>query len=254
MAGPHESAGSPSSRDDVDASATHIEQARREQLAERLAAVHERIAAAGGADLLPVTKFHPARDLRLLAGLGVHTVGENREQEARSKHEELGGHPAIAMIGQIQTKKANSVARWASAVHTADSEKLIRALSRGTGLALERGDRSTELEVLIQFSADGDPHRGGAVAGDIQALADAISGAPHLRLRGLMTVPPLGWDAREVFTRGRQLLESIADRIEGSPVYSAGMSGDLELAIAEGATVVRVGTDILGPRPSTLDI
>ncbi len=223
---------------------------RGQEIARNLARVRQRIAVAGGADLLPITKFHVAEDLRVLARLGVTAVGENREQEARDKHAQLAETGLqFHMVGQVQTKKANSVARWAAAVHTVDSLKLLNALDRGAGLALERGDRDSVLPVLLQFSADGDPQRGGAVEADIDQLADAAAEAANLELRGLMTVPPLGVDPAAVFARGRQLVERISDRVLGAPVYSAGMSGDLEIAIAEGSTLVRVGTDIMGARP-----
>ena len=145
---------------------------RAEQLAENLRAVRQRIAVAGGADLLPITKFHPVEDIQLLRAGGIHAVGENREQEAKRKAPDLAGSVEIHMVGQIQTNKANSVARWAAAVHTADSERLINALERGAGLALERGDRAEKLPVLVQFSADGDPQRGGAPEEKIDQLAD----------------------------------------------------------------------------------
>ncbi|MGJ4192587.1 YggS family pyridoxal phosphate-dependent enzyme [Corynebacterium macclintockiae] len=223
---------------------------RGQEIARNLARVRQRIAVAGGADLLPITKFHVAEDLRVLARLGVTAVGENREQEARDKHAQLAETGLqFHMVGQVQTKKANSVARWAAAVHTVDSLKLLNALDRGAGLALERGDRDSALPVLLQFSADGDPQRGGAVEADIDQLADTAAEAANLELRGLMTVPPLGADPAAVFARGRQLVERISDRVLGAPVYSAGMSGDLEIAIAEGSTLVRVGTDIMGARP-----
>lgn len=226
-----------------------LTQEHKNELARRLREVRQRVAVAGGADLLPITKFHPVEAVQALAEFGVGAVGENREQEAKAKHDVVAGRPEIHMVGQIQTKKANSVARWAAAVHTVDSAKLLQALERGAGLALERGDRHEKLPVLLQFSADGDPQRGGAVAEDIDALADEVAQCENLELRGLMTVPPLGSDAAEVFARGRKLVDSIADRVVGVPVYSAGMSQDLEIAIAEGSTLVRVGTDIMGPRP-----
>lgn len=226
-----------------------LSQQEKDELAHRLRDVRRRIAVAGGADLLPVTKFHPVETLQALAEFGIGAVGENREQEAKSKYEVLQGHPEIHMVGQIQTKKANSVARWAAAVHTVDSLKLLHALDRGAQLALERGDRLEKLPILLQYSADGDPERGGAVVEEISELADAAAQCEHVELRGLMTVPPLEADAAKVFASGRKLLDSIADRVVGVPVYSAGMSQDLEIAIAEGSTLVRVGTDIMGPRP-----
>ncbi|WP_282938049.1 YggS family pyridoxal phosphate-dependent enzyme [Corynebacterium auriscanis] len=226
-----------------------LTQQQQDDLARRLRDVRQRVAVAGGADLLPITKFHPVEAVRVLAQFGVGAVGENREQEAKAKYEVLAGRPEIHMVGQIQTKKANSVARWAAAVHTVDSSKLLQALDRGAGLAMERGDRLEKLPVLLQFSADGDPQRGGVVANDIDALADEAQHCANLELRGLMTVPPLGSDAASVFAQGRKLLDSIADRVVGVPVYSAGMSQDMEIAIAEGSTLVRVGTDIMGPRP-----
>lgn len=235
--------------DELPGGSTDLEP-RGQEIARNLARVRQRIAVAGGADLLPITKFHVAEDLRVLARLGVTAVGENREQEARDKHAQLAETGLqFHMVGQVQTKKANSVARWAAAVHTVDSLKLLNALDRGAGLALERGDRDSALPVLLQFSADGDPQRGGAVEADIDQLADTAAEAANLELRGLMTVPPLGADPAAVFARGRQLVERISDRVLGAPVYSAGMSGDLEIAIAEGSTLVRVGTDIMGARP-----
>lgn len=222
---------------------------RQTELANNLRAVRQRIAVAGGADLLPITKFHPVEDVALLRELGVYAVGENREQEARAKAEEIGDRMQFHMVGQVQTKKANHVARWAAAVHTVDSIKLAEALDRGVALAQERGQRTDKLPVLLQYSADGDPDRGGATAADIDQLADVVAGLENLEFRGLMTVPPLGSDAADVFATGRKLLESCADRILGAPIYSAGMSGDMEIAIAEGSTLVRVGTDIMGARP-----
>lgn len=226
-----------------------LSQQEKDELAHRLRDVRRRIAVAGGADLLPITKFHPVEAIQALAEFGIGAVGENREQEAKSKYEVLQGHPEIHMVGQIQTKKANSVARWAAAVHTVDSLKLLHALDRGAQLALERGDRLEKLPILLQYSADGDPERGGAVVEEISELADAAAQCEHVELCGLMTVPPLEADAAKVFASGRKLLDSIADRVVGVPVYSAGMSQDLEIAIAEGSTLVRVGTDIMGPRP-----
>lgn len=142
---------------------------RKEELQaglERTRAQIEDFARAAGQapQLLPVTKFHPAGDVALLAELGVTDVAENREQEARAKAAEL---PAVRfhMIGQIQTKKANHVARWAHSVHSLDSAKLATALDRGVANAQESGDRDDALPVFIQVSADGDTVRGSGSAG-----------------------------------------------------------------------------------------
>lgn len=230
---------------------------RLEELRGNLAAVRARIdaaATAAGRDpgdirLLPVTKFHPASDVELLVELGAADVAENREQEARGKAAEV---PAarIHMIGQIQTKKANSVARWAASVHSVDSVRLAQALDRGVGLAVERGERQAdELPVYLQLSADGDPARGGVPEGDLDELVDVVEAAGHLRLDGLMVVPPLGADPAEVFARARRLADELAGRLGRPMELSAGMSGDLEDAVARGSNIVRVGTGVLGARP-----
>lgn len=216
---------------------------RIDDLRANLAATRARIAAAAGdrpVRLLPVTKFHPSSDLELLLELGVTDVAENREQEARAKAADV---PAmrIHMIGQVQTKKANSVARWAASVHSVDSLKLAHALDRGVALALERGDRTTNLPVYLQLSADGDTARGGVTEEDLPELIDAVRASGHLELKGLMVVPPLGMDPAPVFARARELSAGMK--------LSAGMSADMETAIAEGSDIVRVGTDIMGPRP-----
>ncbi|QGU07801.1 hypothetical protein COCCU_09385 [Corynebacterium occultum] len=223
------------------------------ELSENIAAVRRRIDAAllkAGREgeevqLLPVSKFHPAEDLQRLVDLGVPMVAENREQEARTKAEAVPG-AQIHMIGQIQSKKANSVARWAAAVHSIDNERLISGLERGMSLALERGDRSTAvLPCFIQLSADGDTSRGGAVAADVDKLAAALQEAEHLELAGVMCVPPLGSDAAEVFAWAAGIRDGLGSGLK----LSAGMSGDLEEAICAGSDVVRVGTAIFGNRP-----
>ena len=228
---------------------------------QNLAQVHERIhaaeRAAGRAEgevlLVPVTKFHPVEDIELLAELGVSLVGENREQEARGKAEHLADadiEVGIAMIGQIQSKKANAVARWASQVHSVDSVKLAQGLERGMGLALERGDRVTDvLPCMVQISADGDTARGGVPYEGLDEVVDALEAAEHLECTGLMVVPPLGWQTAEVFSRARERADVLSDRLGRTMLLSAGMSGDFETAIACGSDIVRVGTGVLGKRP-----
>ena len=204
----------------------------------------------GSVRLLPVTKFHPVERIIELAEAGITLVGENREQEARAKAEALDGRCQIAMIGQIQSKKANSVARWAAQVHSLDSVKLAHGLDRGMALALERGDRTTDtLPCLIQLSDDGDTARGGASYDDVPEIIEAVENSEHLRLDGFMVVPPLDADPEAVFRRARALVDDTSAHLGRDLILSAGMSGDFETAIACGSDLVRVGTALLGPRP-----
>lgn len=237
---------------------TDLAQARTE-LRENLAAVRGRIAAAeraagrpaGSVELLPVTKFHPVERVALLAELGVVDIAENREQEARAKAEALP-NLSFHMIGQIQSKKANSVARWAGAVHSVDSLRLAAGLDRGVALALERGDRGEAdalLPVYLQVSVDSDAARGGVRAEDVDELADAVLRSEHLTLAGLMVVPPLGAEPFPVFAQTRTMADEMGERHGRKLRLSAGMSGDLEDAVAAGSDIVRVGTDVMGQRP-----
>ncbi|MCP1386711.1 YggS family pyridoxal phosphate-dependent enzyme [Corynebacterium sp. TA-R-1] len=233
------------------------------QLAANLDAVRARIRAAeraagrpaGSVTLLPVSKFHPVEAIAAVAELGIELVGENREQEARDKVQaltELGAPCGIAMIGQIQSKKANAVARWAREVHSLDSVKLANGLDRGMALALERGDRpeaSRVLPCLIQISADGDTSRGGTPEEDVPELVDTVEAAEHLALAGFMVVPPLDADPRAVFENVRSLTDDYSQRLGRQLAFSAGMSGDFEDAILCGSDIVRVGTAVFGPRP-----
>lgn len=208
--------------------------------------------APGSVQLLPVTKFHPVERIIELADRGFTLVGENREQEAREKAQALDGRCGIAMIGQIQSKKANAVARWAAEVHSLDSAKLARGLDRGVALALERGDRGADADVLpcmIQLSADGDAARGGATADEVAEIVEAVEAAEHLTLTGFMVVPPLDADPARVFTEARSLTDAYAADLNRGLRLSAGMSGDFATAIACGSDIVRVGTGLLGPRP-----
>ncbi|WP_311357679.1 YggS family pyridoxal phosphate-dependent enzyme [Corynebacterium riegelii] len=227
-------------------------------IAENIKAVQERIRAAeqaagresGSVQLLPVSKFHPASAIREVADCGIALVGENREQEARDKAAELGDECGIAMIGQIQTKKANAVARWAAEVHSLDSVRLADGLNRGMALALERGDRTSEiLPCMIQVSFDGDTARGGVALDGVGELAEVVEKHEHLALKGFMVVPPLDADPTKVFAELRLLTDAYANQLHRPLKLSAGMSGDFEQAIACGSDIVRVGTAVFGPRP-----
>lgn len=194
--------------------------------------------------LVVVTKTYPASDVELLAGLGVHDVGENRDQEAAAKHAACAGlELRWHFIGQLQSNKARSVATYADLVHSVDRRSLVRALGRGTR------DAGRTVGCLLQVSLDGDPSRGGAVPADVPALADAVAAEPGLELHGLMAVAPLGADPRVAFAALPRLRESLLPAHPGARLISAGMSGDLEAALAHGATHLRVGTAVLGARP-----
>jgi len=242
--------------------------ARTEQLAGNLAAVRARIeracAAAGrGADevtLVAVTKFFPAEDVLRLAGLGLREFGENRDQEASAKAalvaEQLrqGGYPAFPhpesvrlswhFVGQLQTNKARSVVSYADVIQSVDRLRLVGALDT----AAERAGRTPECLVQVNLDLDAQG-RGGAEPAEVERIADAVADAGSLRLGGLMAVAPLGADPRPAFER----LAEIAAKVRGAHAdavsLSAGMSADLEAAVAAGATHVRIGSALLGARP-----
>ncbi|WP_282070038.1 YggS family pyridoxal phosphate-dependent enzyme [Janibacter hoylei] len=228
---------------------------RRQELATNLAQVEERIAAACASSgrerddvhLVVVTKHFPRSDLDLLADLGVTDIGENREQEASAKLDDGGVPPGVRthFIGQLQSKKANAVTRWADVVQSVDRLKLVGALARGA----ETAGREVTALIQVNLDPDADAHRGGADPAEVPALADAIAGS-SLRLGGLMAVAPLGGDPDAAFALLARLREALVADHPSAWMLSAGMSGDLESAVRHGATHLRVGTAILGTRAS----
>ena len=243
---------------------------RESQLTHALAAVRSRLALAAEAvgrnvseiELLPITKFFPATDVAILARLGCRSVGESREQEASAKVAELarlaGASPRADsrkvhwhMVGQIQRKKARSLARWAHTAHSIDSSQLAAALDRAVAATLAEGRRENLLRVYVQVSLDGDVSRGGVdilTPGAVEEVCAQVEESESLELVGLMGIPPLDWDPDEAFDRlqseHRRVLESHPNAVG----LSAGMSNDLEIAVKHGSTCVRVGTALLGPR------
>lgn len=232
-------------------------EARRREVAAGLASVHRRIAAAAAAagrppesvTLVVVTKTWPASDVRLLAGLGVTDVGENRDQEAAPKHAACADLPLRwHFIGQLQRNKARSVAAYSDVVESVDRLRLVGALDA----AADRLGRT--LDVLVQLSLDpaewgvGGAQRGGAAPDEMPQIADAVASSARLRLAGVMAVAPLGEDPDRAFARLAELAERLQADHPGATVVSAGMSGDLESAVRAGATHVRVGSAVLGHR------
>lgn len=232
---------------------------RRQELAGSLARLRARIEAAcvaagrdpAGVTLVAVTKTYPAADVAHLAALGVTDVGENRVQEAVGKVAELRAEGVTVRwhhVGQLQRNKARAVAGYASVVHSVDRLPLVAALGAARDEA-RAASGVPPLDVLLQLSLDGDTSRGGALAADLPALAGAVAAQPALRLAGVMAVAPIGAAPGDAFAT---LAEVAADLRRDHPqatVVSAGMSADLEPAIARGATHVRIGSALLGSRP-----
>jgi PLP dependent protein len=237
---------------------------RREELAQRLEAVRKRIDAAcvaagrdpGSVELLAVTKTVPAEDVATLLDLGLTEFGENRVQEAEAKAAAVAAlrpeaHPSWHLIGSLQRNKARSVVRWADRVESVDSIRLADALDAAVRREQETGGRTDRLPILLQYSVDGDPLRGGVPRADLFRLAEHVVSCAGLQLAGLMAVAPLGVDPDAAFADVAEAAAALRDRFPQATVLSAGMSGDLEAAIRHGSSLVRVGTALVGERPLT---
>lgn len=201
--------------------------------------------------LLPVTKTHTPAAIEFAARYGLAAVGENRVQEAVAKRAQTNAPVRWELIGHLQSNKARVAARHFDRIQSVDSEKLIHLLDHA---ASELGKT---LPVLLQINAGDDPAKFGAEIGDAPRLLEAALGQPHLRVDGLMTIAPLGatWaesaeHARRTFANLRSLRDELATRF-GTPLreLSMGMTSDLEIAVAAGSTMVRVGTALYGTRP-----
>lgn len=248
-------------------SGTHAD-ARRDELGIRLAQLRGRIAVAcasagrdpAGITLVAVTKTYPAADVARLVELGVPDIGENRDQDASVKAADLAAQGVPVrwhFVGHLQRNKCRSVVRYAEMVHSVDSVPLARALDRAAA-----AHRDRPLDVLVQVSLDADLERGGAVAvgpaGQVDPdvpperrldeVAQELVGAEALRLRGVMAVAPLSWDPDSAFDRLADIADQLRQRVPAATLISAGMTADLEQAIAHGATHVRIGSALLGKR------
>jgi PLP dependent protein len=229
--------------------------ARAEELSANLRALRARIAAACAAagraadavTLIAITKTFPASDVRLLAGLGVTDVGENKDQEAAPKAAECSDvEPPLRwhFVGQLQVNKAKSVVRYADVVHSVDRSRLIGAL----GSRARAVGRVVTCLIQVDLDPHPDPGRGGASPGDVPALAAEVAATSGLVLGGVMAIAPLGAPPRPAFQRLAGVADAVRSAHPAATMISAGMTGDLEEAIAEGATHVRVGTALLGSR------
>lgn len=224
------------------------------QIPERLTQVRERIAKAArangrspvGITLLAVSKTKPASDVLAAYGAGQRYFGENYLQDALPKIQAIR-EPGIEwhFIGRMQSNKTADISRHFSWVHGLDSLKHAKRLST------QRPDELPALQVCLQVNLSGEASKGGVETDDLPGLAAAVACLPHLRLRGLMTMPDPHADAatqRAVFAQLRLLLQDLCAKGLDLDTLSMGMSADMEAAIAEGSTMVRVGTDIFGTR------
>lgn len=243
-------------------------------LHERFCAVHDRLEKAArtsgrdssGISLIAVSKIHPAEAVADLAAFwrglpeanfGVPAFGENYVQEALEKQSAVArmlpdNRPEWHFIGHVQSRKAKEVAGRFSLIHTVDSIKLARNLHKSLteGPAAEQPLSQT---ILIQVNVGREPQKAGILPEDAPALLAALQELPHLTVTGLMCIPPSG-DTPEISRPHFVALRELRDKLEQEsglalPHLSMGMSHDFELAINEGATIVRVGTDIFGARP-----
>lgn len=246
------------------ATTTSTPDARRSELAANLQQVRQRIAAACIAAgrpvdevaLIAITKTFPASDVVLLAELGVTDVGENRDQEAATKVADVAslyGNAAELrwhFVGALQTNKCASVVRYASLIHSVDRLRLVDALGHAAQGRLGHAAGGTPVRCLVQVDLDdaSRPGRAGARRDEVGAIADAIDTDPRLELAGVMAVAPLHADPAAAFANLAAVAAVVRQRHPSASVMSAGMSGDLEQAVANGATHLRVGSALLGAR------
>ena len=217
---------------------------RKAEIARNLQEVKERIIGAAKSvnrdpneiELIVVTKTFPISDIEILRELGETNFGENRDQEAGPKAEIISA--TWHFQGQIQSNKIKSICQWADVIHSISSEKEI--------LKFAQSERKHQL--FLQVSLDGQVGRGGASPAELAQLADLVNESNNLELLGLMAVAPLGVEPMKAFADLAQINQGFAGQFPNSKFLSAGMSGDFEAAIKNGATHIRVGSSILGSR------
>ena len=202
----------------------------------------------GEVSLLAVSKWHPAARVRLFHSLGVRSFGENQLQEALGKQQELTDLDIEwHFIGTIQSNKTRAIAENFQWVQSVDRQKILRRL------AAQRPIQSKPLNICLQVNIDLEPQKGGVAPGEVLRLAELARDLDNIRLRGLMAIPRLTSNVegqRQSFRKVRSLFEMLKNEGYDIDTLSMGMSADLEPAIAEGSTMVRIGTDLFGARES----
>ena len=208
-------------------------------IGDNLQAIRARISRVPGVILLAVSKTQSAERIREAVAAGQKAFGENYVQEAVQKMEVL---PALEwhLIGPLQSNKTRLAAERFAWVHTVASEKIARRLSEQRPAALP------PLNVLIQVNVSGEPSKSGVELDEVEGLARVVATLPRLRLRGLMAIPEPGAD-RSRYASVKNVFDKLRSEFRFDTL-SMGMSDDLELALAEGSTMVRIGTAIFGPR------
>jgi len=192
-----------------------------------------------------VTKFQPSSLIRELGELGVRDFAESRHQEAREKATELADLDLTwHFVGQLQTKKAHQVRRYARVIHSVDRPSLVAALS-----GEEEAIGLDVVDCFVQLNLTSDAKRGGVESARLESLAECVLGARGLRLLGVMAIAPIGTNPRAAFERLRGASERIRTIAPEATAISAGMSNDYRDAVLEGATHLRIGTAITGSRP-----
>ena len=194
-----------------------------------------------GVTLVAVSKTQPAAAIRAAYAAGQRDFGENYAQEWREKADALADLPDLVwhFIGALQTNKVKYLVGRVGWIHTVDRLALAEELSRRSA------GRGVTTRVLLEVNVAGEASKAGCAPGDVERLAEAVRRLPGLELRGLMCIPPAEGDPRPHFAALRALRDRLA-----LPDLSMGMSGDYPLAVAEGSTLVRVGTAVFGARPS----
>ncbi len=216
--------------------------ANLERVRERIARAAERAGRrAGDVLLIAVSKTVEAERIRQAVAAGVAALGENRVQEARAKIAELGRPVPWHLVGQLQTNKAKEAVELFDLIHSLDRAELARELDKRARA------RGRAVEALVQVNVAGERQKGGVAPDGLGALLDTVGTLDHLRVRGLMTIPPEAADGEAARAWFRALAKLGARH--GLAELSMGMSADFEVAIEEGATMVRVGTAVFGPRP-----